>query len=103
MLVGLAGFGPVAGTAPEEGQLAIELLEPAALLLALAHKKQVAAIGAVLGGAEAAAEAMGAVLDRDGDPDAMRSARRIERNEIQPKGNQPRGRTRPDPLARVWD
>jgi hypothetical protein len=34
---------------------------------------------------------------------SVRSARRIETNEIQPKANQPRGRTRPDPLAGVWE
>ena len=32
----------------------------------------------------------------------MRSARRIESNQLQPQANQPRGRTRTDPLAGVW-
>ena len=70
MLLRLAGLWAVAGAAREKGQLALELLEPAALLLALAHKKQVAAIGAVLGCAGAAAKTLGAVLDRDRDPPA---------------------------------
>lgn len=34
---------------------------------------------------------------------SVRSARRIETDEIQPKAGQPRGRTRPDPLAGVWE
>jgi len=34
---------------------------------------------------------------------SVRSARRIDRNQIQPRANQPRGRTRPDPLAGVWE
>ena len=34
---------------------------------------------------------------------SVRSARRIERNQLQPRANQPRGRTRPDPLAGVWE
>jgi hypothetical protein len=34
---------------------------------------------------------------------SVRSARRIERNQIQPRAGQPRGRTRPDPLAGVWE
>ena len=34
---------------------------------------------------------------------SVRSARRIERNQLQPQANQPRGRPRPDPLAGVWD
>ena len=34
---------------------------------------------------------------------SVRSARRIERNQLQPQANQPRGRTRPDPLAGVWE
>lgn len=34
---------------------------------------------------------------------SVRSARRIERNQIQPRANQPRQRTRPDPLAGVWE
>jgi hypothetical protein len=34
---------------------------------------------------------------------SVRSARRIETDEIQPKRGQPRGRTRPDPLAGVWE
>jgi len=33
---------------------------------------------------------------------SVRSARRIERNQLQPRANQPHGRTRPDPLAGVW-
>jgi hypothetical protein len=33
---------------------------------------------------------------------SVRSARRIEKDEIQPKAGQPRGRTRPDPLEGVW-
>ena len=74
MLVGLAGLWAVTGAAREQGQLALELLEFAALLLALARKKQVAAIGAELGSAGAAAEAMGAVLDRDRDPLAAATA-----------------------------
>ena len=48
MLVGLAGFGPVAGAAREEGQLAIDLLETAALLIPLVCQEQVAEIGAKL-------------------------------------------------------
>ena len=48
LLVGLAGLGPVAGGASEQGQFALELLEPSALLIALVLKKQVAAIGAEL-------------------------------------------------------
>ena len=74
MLLRLAGLWAVAGAAREKGQLALELLEPSALLLALDHKKQVAAIGAELGSAGAAAEAMGAVLDRDRDPLAAAAA-----------------------------
>ena len=34
---------------------------------------------------------------------SVRSARRIERNQLQPRANQRRGRTRPDPLAGVWE
>jgi hypothetical protein len=34
---------------------------------------------------------------------SVRSARRIEQNQIQPKAGQPRGRTRADPLAGVWE
>lgn len=34
---------------------------------------------------------------------SVRSARRIDRNQIQPRSQQPRGRTRPDPLAGVWE
>jgi hypothetical protein len=34
---------------------------------------------------------------------SVRSARRIERKQIQPREGQPRGRTRPDPLAGVWE
>lgn len=34
---------------------------------------------------------------------SVRSARRIDRNQIQPRAAQPRGRTRPDPLAGVWE
>jgi hypothetical protein len=34
---------------------------------------------------------------------SVRSARRIEKNQIQPKAGQPRGRTRADPLADVWE
>ena len=34
---------------------------------------------------------------------SVRSARRIERNQLQPQANQPRGRTRADPLAGVWE
>ena len=74
MLVGLAGLWAVTGAAREQGQLALELLEFAALLLALARKKQVAAIGAVLGCAGAAAKTMGAVLDRDRNPLAAAAA-----------------------------
>ncbi len=33
---------------------------------------------------------------------SVRSARRIESNQLQPQANQPRGRTRADPLAGVW-
>jgi hypothetical protein len=33
---------------------------------------------------------------------SVRSARRIESNQLQPQVNQPRGRTRVDPLAGVW-
>jgi hypothetical protein len=33
---------------------------------------------------------------------SVRSARRIESNQHQPQANQPRGRTRADPLAGVW-
>ena len=33
----------------------------------------------------------------------MRSARRIERNQLQPRANQLRGRTRPDPLEGAWE
>ena len=33
---------------------------------------------------------------------SVRSARRIEKGEIQPKAGQPRGRTRADPLDGVW-
>jgi hypothetical protein len=48
LLVGLAGFGPVAGAASEQGQLAIDLLESAALLIPLVCQEHVAAIGAKL-------------------------------------------------------
>ena len=34
---------------------------------------------------------------------SVRSARRIESNQLQPQANQPRGRTRADPLAGVWE
>ncbi|WP_231596554.1 IS21 family transposase [Synechococcus sp. CBW1108] len=34
---------------------------------------------------------------------SVRSARRIECNQLQPRANQPRGRTRPDPLVGVWE
>ena len=34
---------------------------------------------------------------------SVRSARRIETEDIQPKAGQPRGRTRTDPLAGVWE
>ena len=34
---------------------------------------------------------------------SVRSARRIERNQLQPQSNQPRDRNRPDPLAGVWE
>ena len=34
---------------------------------------------------------------------SVRSARRIERNQLQPRANQLRGRTRPDPLEGVWE
>ena len=34
---------------------------------------------------------------------SVRSARRIDKNQLQPQANQPRGRTRPDPLAGVWE
>jgi len=34
---------------------------------------------------------------------SVRSARRIEKNQIQPKAGQPRGRIRADPLAGVWE
>ena len=74
LLVGLARLGPVAGAAGEEGQLALELLEPAALLIALVLKKQVAAIGAELGSAGAAAKTLGAVLDGYRDPVAAAAA-----------------------------
>ena len=74
MLVVLAGLWAVAGATREQGQLALDLLEPSALLIALARKKQVAAIGTVLGCAGAAAKAMGAVLDRDRDPLAAAAA-----------------------------
>ena len=74
MLVGLARLGPVAGGASEKGQLALELLEPSALLIALVLKKKVAAIGAELGSAGAAAKTLGAVLDRDRDPLAAAAA-----------------------------
>jgi hypothetical protein len=33
---------------------------------------------------------------------SVRSARRIERNQLQPRAAQTRGRTRPDPLSGVW-
>ena len=33
---------------------------------------------------------------------SVRSARRIDRNQLQPRANQLRGRTRPDPLEGVW-
>ncbi len=33
---------------------------------------------------------------------SVRSARRIESNQLQPQANQPRDRTRADPLAGVW-
>ena len=62
------GFGPVAGCARDFNQFALELLEPTALLIAFLGKKQVAAVGADLGGAGAAAEAERAVLDRNRDP-----------------------------------
>lgn len=64
----------MAGAAREEGQLAIDLLEPSALLLALVLKKQVAAIGAERCCAGAAAKTFGAVLDWDGDPQAAAAA-----------------------------
>ena len=34
---------------------------------------------------------------------SVRSAHLIDRNQIQPRAAQPRGRTRPDPLAGVWE
>ena len=63
----LVGFGPVAGCARDFNQLALQLLQPAALLIALVGQKQVAAVGADLGGTGAAAEADRAVLDRNRD------------------------------------
>ena len=63
----LVGFGPVAGCARDFNQLAVELLEPAALLIALVGQKQVAAARAHLCGAGTAAEADRAVLDRNRD------------------------------------
>lgn len=41
----LVGFGPVAGCARDFNQFAVELLEPAALLIALFVQEQVAAAG----------------------------------------------------------
>ena len=63
----LVGCGPVAGCARDFNQLALQLLQPAALLIALVGQKQVAAVRAALRSAGAAAEAVRAVLDRNRD------------------------------------
>ena len=63
----LVGLGPVAGCADDFDQLALELLEPAPLFIALLAEEQVAAVGALLGRAGAAAETERAVLDRNRD------------------------------------
>ena len=63
----LVGFGPVAGCGRDFNQLALQLLDPAPLLIAFLGQEQVAAVGADLRCTGAAAEADRAVLDRDRD------------------------------------
>jgi hypothetical protein len=61
----LLGLGPVPGCPRDFHQFTLNLLEPAALLIALVGQKQMAAVGANLSRAGAAAEADRAILDRD--------------------------------------
>jgi len=72
----LAGLGPV-GTGDDLDELALELLEPAALFIALFAEEQVAAVGALLGRARAAAETEWAVLDRNRDALPLAAASQI--------------------------
>ena len=62
------GFGPVAGCTRDFNQFALQLLDPAPLLIALVSQEQVAAVRANLRSTGAAAEAVRAVLDRNRDP-----------------------------------
>ena len=61
----LLGPGPVVHRVGDLNQLAIKLLEPAALLIAFLGQEPVAAVGAGLRCTGAAAEADRAVFDRD--------------------------------------
>lgn len=63
----LPGLGPVAGCARDLHQFALNLLEPAPLLIAFLAEEQMAAVGADLSRAGAAAEADRAILDRNRD------------------------------------
>ena len=63
----MSATGTWPGGARDFNQLALQLLQPAALLIAFLGQEQVAAVGADLRGAGATAEAGRTVLDRDRD------------------------------------
>ena len=73
----LPGLGPVAGCPRDFHQFTLNLLEPAALLIAFLGQKQMAAVGAHLRCAGAAAEADRTVLDRDRDTLAAAAAGQV--------------------------
>ena len=70
----LPGLGPVPGSARDFHQFALDVLEPAPLLIAFLAQEQMAAVRAELGCTGAAAEADRAVLDRDRDTLAAAAA-----------------------------
>ena len=61
----LVGFGPVAGCARDFNQFALQLLDPAPLLIAFLAQEEMAAVRAHLRSTGAAAEADRAVFDRN--------------------------------------
>ena len=73
----MLGPGPVAGCACDLNQFALDVLEPAALLISLACQEQMAAVGANLSRAGAAAEADRTVLDRNRDALAAAAAGQV--------------------------
>ena len=73
----LFGLGPVPGCPRDFHQFTLNLLQPAALLIAFLDQKQMAAVGAHLRRAGAAAEADRTVLDRDRDTLAAAAAGQV--------------------------